>query len=80
MMKGTILLEKGGRYAISQKMEVGDIGVIINDPIYNGTIVLRTYSGLVSLTDPNKTWKYISEFVDKIELLAPGSKVVLEVE
>ena len=58
-------------------MKVGDVARIL-DGHRKDHIVLRTYSRIVSLTDPATTWT--SPFGDaQVELLPPGTKVIIEI-
>ena len=39
----------------ANKMKVGEIG-IVDDPMYNGVILLRVYEHIISLSDPGLIW------------------------
>jgi hypothetical protein len=61
-------------------MNVGQGGVIVEDelkiPSYNGTEVIRIYSGLVSLANPERVWTGgVPPFW--VEVYPPGTKVTL---
>lgn len=69
----------------SDNMQIGDIGLIIDSGARNGTVLLRTFSGYVSLNNPRKTWyspqgesSYDPKF--DVQLLPKGTRVILEVE
>lgn len=57
--------------------EYGTLGEIF----YGGThVVLRTFHGLVSLTDPKMTWDIDSTKNIKMIVYPKGTKIVLEQE
>ncbi|KKN03048.1 hypothetical protein LCGC14_1111710 [marine sediment metagenome] len=56
-------------------MRIGELAWIVEDR--PGDILLRTYSGFVSLEDPEQTWDSTPNF--KVKLLAPGTIVQLKV-
>jgi gamma-glutamyl phosphate reductase len=65
-------------------MPIGSIGIIYDKPsVHARTLVMRIYSGLIDLRNPHKAWisRTAETFPDfDIELLAPGSKVIIEQE
>lgn len=63
----------------ADQMEIGQVArVSETDRFYAGEIILRTYSGIVSLTDPNHTWN--SGGPREVEILPPGTTVTLTTE
>ena len=80
-MKMDVNVKRMKRVSASE-MKIGSIGEIVKSPSNSGTVVLRTYSGLVSLKDPNSTWSpplpNKSNFM--IEVYPPGTVVTLTTE
>lgn len=48
----------GRLYKNAKKMNIGEIGIIRNSPLYeqNGKTILKTYSGWVTLDNPRHDW------------------------
>jgi len=61
-------------------MKIGDIG-IVHGPIEQGTVLLRTYEGLVSLGSPRSTWRTDSKYDPNfpVRILKHGDTVILRV-
>ena len=57
-------------------MEIGDIG-IHRGQRYATHIILRTYTGYISLTDPQGNWKEGADF--KVKLLPPGTIITITI-
>lgn len=64
-------------------MKIGDIGRIVNhnNGDYNDLIVLMTYSGLISLSNPNRTWCINPEnpYDIDVEIFPVGSEITIKV-
>ncbi len=74
------LIEEVKKELTTSDMKIGDIGVL-----KGGSIVLRTYSGLVNLQDPSQTWTWGPFGGTPIDLrlerlFVPGDSVKLTVE
>lgn len=61
-------------------MEIGDLAWVTESGSYRGSLILRTYSGYVSLSNPNNTWDRNSADGLAIEKCPPGFSVTLVVE
>lgn len=62
------------------QMEIGEIAVWIDGshPNRQGEILLKTYAGLVSLNNPESTWRVQGTIPDiKVRILPKGVKVTL---
>lgn len=55
-MSCKILKPKDPQPFTSDDLKIGEMGMIIDDSIHNGQVLLRTYEGLVSLSNPRQTW------------------------
>lgn len=65
-----------GHSVRADTMEVGQMGEVVNDQFgKKGTVVLRTYSGFVSLNNPKNTWS--TPCYLKVRVLQPGESVTL---
>ena len=66
----------------ASEMEIGSIGEIVKSEYNIGTVVLKTYSNLVSLKNPTSTWgpTFPSKSVFMIEVYPPGTVVTLTTE
>lgn len=55
----TITMPKNKDIVRVYDLEIGDTGIILEPEKggYAGYLVLRTYDGLVSLSDPTQTWE-----------------------
>lgn len=58
-------------YIEAQSMNVGQVGV--SD---KGKVFLRTYAGVISLSDPADTY-FSTACVEKVIVLSPGTKIQL---
>lgn len=63
---------------VAKDMSHGEMGVIVNDPIYNGQVVFRTFLGLVSLSNPGGDWD--DDCTLEVSIFPPGTIVELEAE
>ncbi len=72
------VLNDANRRILARHMSVGQIGTVTEASTYEGHIVLATYNGLVSLTDPHKTWNRGVEM--EVILFPVGTQIELEVE
>ena len=66
------------------ELEVGELaeGLGYENVVEKGCILLRTYNGVVSLTDPNRTWTWERETDSmqphfRVKRLSPGTIVRL---
>ena len=80
-MKMDVNVKRMKRVSVPE-MEVGSIGAIVQCRYNVGTVVLRTYSGLVSLQDPTHTWgePLPNKSAFMIEVYPPGTVVTLTTE
>ena len=80
-MKMDINVKRMKRVSATE-MEIGSIGEIVKSTHNIGTVVLKTYSGLVSLKDPTSTWSapLPKKEVFMIEVYPPGTVVTLTTE
>ena len=69
--------DKNPRKSRTSDMNTRDIG-IITEGGYINNIILKTYDGFVSLSDPSVTWN--SDPNVSVRLLKPGQKVILEIK
>lgn len=55
----TITMPKNKEIVRVYDLEIGDTGIILEPESgdYAGNLVLRTYDGLVSLSNPTQTWE-----------------------
>lgn len=60
-----------------KQMKIGDLAIIEKTP-YKSQILLRTYSGWVSLTNPNTTWTGSTSL--QVSPIPSGTKIILTVE
>lgn len=64
------------KFVSAREMVPGEIGVVKSDGYSNGHYVLRVYSLLVSLTNPNTTWTITGTHPDfNIELVPEGVSI-----
>lgn len=63
---------------LSRNMKPGQIGTIVVGT-YKGTIVLRTYGTLVSLSNPELDWTSVGSTDIEIELLPKNSVVEIKI-
>lgn len=61
-----------------QEMLVGDIG-ILKSGVHREEIILKTFSGVVSLTDPNNTWDSPVPSASSVEILPKGTILTITV-
>ena len=86
-MKVEIQLGKNESYIPSNKMRVGQVGIVRDNISYSGIVVIATEDweknrGLVVLNQYETTFQEtdgVSVF-DQIELLPPGTRIILTVE
>ena len=80
-MKMEVDVKRWKRVSVSE-MEIGSIGEVVESTHNLGTVVLRTYSGLVSLKNPSSTWSppFPKKEVFMIEVYPPGTVVTLTTE
>jgi hypothetical protein len=82
-MKTTVVTPYSVKTKTAWEMSIGDIG-FTRGSAYVGHVVLRTFNGVVSLTNPRYTWSFDTEDEAKnifsIEPLPVGSTVTLLVE
>lgn len=64
------------------EMPIGTLGIVndLENYCYNGHIVLRTYSGLVSLTNPACTWEDSDYNTMRGGSLPTGTQITLKQE
>ena len=63
-------------------LEIGELARAVNSS-YAGQIILRTFSGAVSLTNPRTTWSFEEGDTSchlSVRPLSPGTIVKLEVQ
>jgi hypothetical protein len=67
-------------------MEIGDIGIVVQSGSnefneYLGHGIIRTYSGLASLTKPRSTWdSFSADWPNfKVRILPAGTKITITV-
>lgn len=63
-------------------MKDGEIGRIVSGSVldfYQGDTVLRTFEAVASLTTPGRWWSGIQRNNTEVELLPPGTKILIEV-
>ena len=48
-------------YKQARDMTIGEYGQIVDNGMYQDCIVLRTYSGLVDINEPTRTWPFYDE-------------------
>jgi len=70
-------LKLGKKVILAKEMKIGDIGKV-DDDMYRGDIVIRTYEGLVSLSNVQRVWS--REVPLEVRLLEPGSAIALTVK
>jgi hypothetical protein len=68
----------------ARHMEVGELGLVVANGVLCGGcvgyIVLRAFDSLVALNNPKATWRIHAGPDFEIEVLKPGTQVVLTVE
>ena len=62
----------------ARDLSVGELAVVTEDGKYHGHYVLRTYCGVVSLTDPEYTWSDYYTFL--VRPCPPGTTITLTVK
>lgn len=64
------------------QLGVGEVAVVVSCPLgdYTGHTVLRTYSGVVSLSEPNTCWSKPVPSTISVRKLPRGTKLTLEVK
>jgi hypothetical protein len=60
-------------YVRATELGIGQLGVTTD-----GTVLLRTYTSVIKLSDPHTTWS-IAEFAPEVRILPAGSKVTITV-
>ena len=80
-MKMDVNVKRMKRVSASE-MEIGSIGEVVKSEYNIGTVVLKTYSSLVSLKNPTSTWgsPLPNKSVFMIEVYPPGTVVTLTTE
>ena len=71
-----VIIEESKYIKKADQMSIGDVGVVKDHAPFKGEVVLQTYAGLISLSNPNNTWGY-AHF--DVEILLKGRKLILEV-
>lgn len=57
-------------------LEIGQIGRIVSNHIYDGVVILRFYDGLVSLNNPEDTW-HLEDATFHVEKYNNGEKFTI---
>lgn len=63
---------------LMSEMKIGEIGRVVTH-MYNGQVILRTYSAAVCLDNPTSDWLTGLQN-HEVELLLPGTIITLEVK
>ncbi len=64
---------------LAENMSVGQVGIISSLP-FSGTIVLRAYKSLISLSNPSTTWEMGGSNTLRVHLIPKGSVVSFEAQ
>jgi hypothetical protein len=77
-MKHAVEIVRKAQKISGSDLEVGQIGTIVGGHVFNGELLLRTYSNYVLLTDPSNTWEQGSGFT--VEPLQVGDQITITVD
>lgn len=63
----------------AENMSTGQVGIISSHP-FSGTIALRAYRSLISLSNPTTTWEMGGSNTLRVHLIPKGSVVSFEAQ
>ena len=77
--KHTVIIEDNEHdYICSNKLKVGEMGIVSNEHAEKNHVVMRTYDNIVSLDNPNLTWRIDSTL--KVRRVLHGTRITIIVD